>query len=68
MKKKADPLETIFDAIDVVVESGFEDTEVTMEEVLLAKKRFKSALQYIIVTTMEEYQNEKVTIQSNTSA
>jgi len=68
MKQKSNPIDTIVDSIDVFVESSYEDTDVSHEELEIAKRRFRSALQYIIITTMEEYENEKKQIQSNTSS
>lgn len=68
MKQKSNPIDTIVDSIDVFVESSYEDTDVSHEELEIAKRRFCSALQYIIITTMEEYENEKKQIQSNTSS
>lgn len=68
MKQKSNPIDTIVDSIDVFVESSYEDTDVSSEELEIAKRRFRSALQYIIITTMEEYENEKKQIQSNTSS
>lgn len=57
--KKSDPVDTIVECIDTFVESSYEDSEVTDVELRIAKKRFRSALQYIIITTVEEYFNEK---------
>lgn len=68
MKQKSNPIDTIVDSIDVFVESSYEDTDVSSEELEIAKRRFRSALQYIIITTMEDYESEKKQIQSNTSA
>lgn len=68
MRQKASPIDTIIDSVGVFVESQYEDTDVSSEELILAKRRFKSALQYLIITTLEEYANEKKQIQSDASA
>lgn len=68
MRQKVSPIDTIIDAVSVFVESQYEDTDVSAEELILAKKRFKSALQYLIITTFEEYANEKKQVQSDASA
>lgn len=66
-KKKLNPVDTIVESIDVFVESSYEDSDVSQEELALAKRRFYSALQYIIITTMEEF-NEKKQVQSDSLA
>lgn len=66
-KKKLNPVDTIVESIDVFVESSYEDSDISPEELALAKRRFYSALQYIIITTMEEF-NEKKQVQLNPSS
>lgn len=66
-RKKSDPIDAIVDCIDTFVEASYEDSEVTDVELRIAKKRFRSALQYIIITTVEDYFYEKKQIQANTS-
>lgn len=67
MKKKANPYDVIAECISVFVESEYEDTDVSEAELEIAKRRFRSALQYIIIATMEEF-DEKKQVQTNTSA
>ena len=67
-KRRADPIETIFDSVSVAVEYQYEDSDVSDEEFELAKRRFANALRYLIIHTVEEFGNEEVSLQSNTSA
>lgn len=66
-RKKSDPIDTMVECIVDFNEAQFEDSDVSDEELELAKRRFKSALQFLIITTMEQY-DEKKQIQSHTSA
>lgn len=67
MKNKSNPLDTIIETIAIFAESQYEDSDIEEAELELAKRRFRSALQYLIITTMEAY-NEEVKIQSDTSS
>lgn len=58
-KKKADPMDTLIECIWDFVDAQYEDTDVTDADLIIAKKRFKSALQYLIITTMEQYDAKK---------
>lgn len=58
-KKKADPMDTLIECIWDFVDAQYEDTDVTDADLMIAKKRFKSALQYLIITTMEQYDAKK---------
>lgn len=58
-KKKADPMDTLIECIWDFVDAQYEDTDVTDADMIIAKKRFKSALQYLIITTMEQYNEKK---------
>lgn len=57
--KKADPVDTIIECIWDFNEAQYEDTDMTDDDMMIAKRRFRSALQYLIVTTMEEYNAQK---------
>lgn len=57
-KRKADPMDVLIECIWDFVDAQYEDTDITDADIVIAKKRFKSALQYLIITTMEQY-NEK---------
>lgn len=57
-RQKADPMDVLIECIWDFVDAQYEDTDVTDADIVIAKKRFKSALQYLIITTMEQY-NEK---------
>lgn len=41
------------------MDASYEDSDITEEELMLAKRRYRSALFYIIRTSMEEFQDEK---------
>lgn len=58
-KKKADPMDTLIECIWDFVDAQYEDTDVTDADLMIAKKRFKNALQYLIITTMEQYDAKK---------
>lgn len=58
-KTKADPMDTLIECIWDFVDAQYEDTDVTDADLIIAKKRFKSALQYLIITTMEQYDAKK---------
>lgn len=58
-RQKADPMDTLIECIWDFVDAQYEDTEVTDSDLLVAKKRFKHALQYIIISTMEQYDAKK---------
>lgn len=58
-KRKADPIETIFECVSIANEYTYEDSDVTDEEYELAKRRFANALRYLIIHTIEEFGNEK---------
>lgn len=66
--QRTDPIDAIIESIEIFVDASYEDTEVTDVELRIAKKRFLSALQYIIINTVEDYFNEKKQIQTNTSS
>lgn len=67
-RKKANPYETIVEALDIALEGRFEDTDVSPEEVELAMHRLRNALEYIIRVKFEEFINEEVEVQSNPSS
>lgn len=58
-RKKSDPIDTMVECIADFSEAQFEDSDISDEELELAKRRFKSALQFLIITTMEQYDAQK---------
>lgn len=41
------------------MDASYEDSDITEEELMLAKRRYRSALLYIIRSVMEDLQDEK---------
>lgn len=58
-RKKSDPIDTIIECIVDFNEAQFEDSDISDEELELAKRRFKSALQFLIINTMEQFDAQK---------
>lgn len=56
MKKTNNPYDALCESLIVIMDADYEDSDVTAEELALAKRRFAHALKYIIVTTVEEMQ------------
>lgn len=54
MKKTSNPYDALFESLVVILDADYEDSDVTAEELALAKRRFAHALQYLIVHTIEE--------------
>lgn len=54
MKKTNNPFDAITESLTVILDADYEDTDVTDEELALAKKRFAHALRYVVVSTVEE--------------
>lgn len=54
MKKTSNPYDALFESLVVILDADYEDTDVTAEELALAKKRFAHALRYLIINTVEE--------------
>ena len=53
-KRKATPVEALQEAIMVLTESMYEDTDIEPEEVQLAYKRFHNVLKYELSNLWEE--------------
>lgn len=58
MKKHSDPFDTMFECMEIILDAAYADSDITDDELNLAKRRFRSALFYIIRTSMEDFQNE----------
>lgn len=54
MKKTTNPFDAIAESLAVILDADYEDTDVTDEELALAKKRFAHALRFVVVSTVEE--------------
>lgn len=54
MKKTNNPFDAISESLAVILDADYEDTDVTDEELALAKKRFAHALRYVVISTVEE--------------
>lgn len=53
-RKAASPMEAIQDAMDVMIEATYEDSEATPEELSLAHRRFENAVKYISALVYDE--------------
>lgn len=54
MKKTNNPFDALFESLIVILDADYEDSEVTAEELALAKRRFAHALQFLIIYTIED--------------
>ena len=66
--RKANPIDTIVETFGIMAEYQYEDSDVSDEEFELAKRRFGNALRYLIIHTIEEFGNEEVQVQPDSSA
>lgn len=57
-KRKNNPYDTIFDSILTIIDYEFEGSDVSEDELELAKSRFRTALLYIIKTSNEGQYHE----------
>lgn len=53
-RKAGSPMEAVQMAIEVMAEAGYEDTDVTEEELAVAHRRFENAVKYIISNVSRE--------------
>lgn len=59
MTKKNNPFDAIFDSLLTIIDYEFEGSDVSEDELELAKSRFRSALCYIIDSEIERKNYDK---------
>lgn len=53
-KRVSSPMRAIQEAIEVMAEAGYEDTDVTEDELEMAHNRFENAIGYLSVRSVSE--------------